>query len=243
MMASNAQSTPGSTPASRHYQLTRHGRDYRMSTEHSISIVAGSAKDQLPKHLRTLPHGARSHDILIPALINGEPRLYYIGVSTTDCVYTRYVNEKAMHKPPRVALSGSGAEILRKDRSWQRGLLRLLAAYERNHINPRRVADSLAELNTKVAAMDRFVSQKCIVSWRRDGGGTHFYDGIKREKNSSEIPTVSNGMDVNAILRGGLPFIIQEINALMEGRKLQIDGKTIEHAVNREYKPPIRDLK
>lgn len=214
-----------------------------LTTENYIGIVAEAAKAQLPIHLQKLPHSVQSHNILAPAIVNRKPRIYHIGVSTTSYIYTRYVNEKAMQKPPRIALAGSGASLLNKDKSWQRGLLRLLAAYEQDRLDPRFVADRLAELNAQVAGMDRFVSQKCIVSWRRDGGGMQFYEGTQRVQATGEIPTAANGMDIQAIIRGSLPFMMKQFDALRDGHELEIDGKAIEDSVNREHKPPKRDLR
>ena len=208
-----------------------------------MTYVAEAVRAQLPEHLRNLPHSAASHDILAPAIVNGEPRLYYIGISPSSYIYTRYVNDKARHKPPRIGLAGSGALHLPAARTWQRSLLRLLAEYERGRLNWLTVADRLAELNTMVADRDHFVSKKCIVSWRGDGGNTQFYDGTERVSWDGEIPTVGGGMDIQAIIRGGLPFNIEAMRALLEGREAKVDDKAIQDAVNREHRPPKRDLK
>ena len=67
--------------------------------------------------------------------------------------------------------------------------------------------------------------------------------GAERANWTVEIPTVGNEMDVQAILRGSLPSMIEHLEALREGRETKIDGKEIQEAVNREHRPPKCDLK
>ena len=157
----------------------------------------------------------------------------------------------------RLAFAGTGgAHIYKnKDSAWKRELLSLVNQHDRGKISDHLIADRLAQLNYEAhkaleADGDRTVGPRSIVVWRRrpdarrgaPGGGHQFYTGIDRDRDCPAIPTIANGMDLQAIaqiymnqsLRGiadhgltptTLNFDEDEMNRLFAGIPDQPDEK------------------
>jgi hypothetical protein len=113
-------------------------------------------------------------------------------------------------RPPRIAFGGTGGIYLaQKVKGWQRDLLSLLNAHDHGKVSDYLIADQLARLNFEAhqGVRDGTVGPRCIVVWRRrrdarrpaSGGAHQFYTGVERDRKSDGIPTIANGMDVQAI--------------------------------------------
>lgn len=187
-----------------------------LTFEQSLGVLSDVANRELPKHLASMPGGA--HFILIPAFVRGiGARLYSIDNvvdGKTGQHWYRYTSYQRTIEPgsssPRIALGGTGGIYLaRKGGEWQRALLRLVNAHDRGKVSDLVIADQLAGLNYEAhrEVRDGTVGPRCIVVWRRrpnarrvtSGSAQQFYTGVERDRNSDAIPTIANGMDIQAI--------------------------------------------
>ncbi|WP_123809781.1 hypothetical protein [Micromonospora globispora] len=189
-----------------------------LTFETALGVLSAAANKELPKHLASLPGGA--HVILIPAFVEGVgPRLYSIDNvfdRKTGQHWYRYTSHQRTAEPgspsTRLAVAGTGGIYLaQKDKRWWRTLLRLVNANDRGKVSDYLVADQLARINYEAhqAVRDGTVGPRCIVVRRRrrdarrpaSGGGHQFYTGVERDGESVAIPTITNGMDLQAITR------------------------------------------
>jgi hypothetical protein len=187
-----------------------------LTFEQALGILSAAANKELPKHLASMPVGA--HFIIVPAFVRGVgPRLYSID-NVVDgktgrhwYCYTRHQRTADPgSRPPRLAIGGTGGIYLaQKDKGWQRALLSLVNAHDHGKVSDYLIADQLARLNYEAhqGVRDGTVGPRCIVVWRRrpdaqrpaSGGGHQFYSSVERDQSSDAIPTISNGMDVEAL--------------------------------------------
>jgi hypothetical protein len=188
-----------------------------MTFEQTLGVLSAASNRELPKHLASVSGGG--HFIIIPAFVRGiGSRLYSIDNvvdhKTRQHRY-RYTSHQRTAEPDspsiRLATAGTGGDyILRnKDRAWGRALLSLVNEHDRGKISDHLIADQLARLNYEAhkAVRDGSVGPRSIVVWRRrpdarrpiSGGGHHLYTGVDRDRDSDPIPTIGNGMDVQAI--------------------------------------------
>ncbi len=187
-----------------------------LTFEQALGILSDAANKELPKHLASTPGGA--HFIIIPAFVRGVgPRLYSIDNivdGKTGRHWYRYTSHQRTAElgspPPRLALGGTGGLYLaQKDKGWQRALLSLVNAHDHGKVSDYLIADQLARLNHEASqgVRDGTVGPRCIAIWRRrpdarrptSGGAQQFYTGVERDRSSDAIPTIANGMDVQAI--------------------------------------------
>ncbi|MGH2602769.1 MAG: hypothetical protein ACRDJ9_25715, partial [Dehalococcoidia bacterium] len=145
----------------------------------------------------------------------------------------RHVVEKSVQttpRPPRLAIGGTGAIYLNRDKKWIRSLLRLINASDRGQVSAYTVADHLASLNSKVhlGVSDGTVGPRCIVAWRhrkggihKGGGGHQFYTGTIRDASSSSLPTIVNGMDLQALIGVMMPRMTKMFEAKRAGEPAQ----------------------
>jgi hypothetical protein len=206
-----------------------HGRN--LPLEQSLSVLAEAMKKQLPRHLvRISGDGSPVQNVVVTAFLGKEARLYTIDLAFTPdrksyhFRYTRHVADKptsARARPPRLAIGGTGGLYLHEDKmfrdnKWQRSLLCLVGANERGQVSPYAVADHLASLNNKVhlGIRDKSVGPRCVVAWRHrkegihGGGSAHqFYTGTTRDTGSPALPTISQGMDMQALLSVFMPHM------------------------------------
>jgi hypothetical protein len=184
--------------------------------EQALAILAGAASRELPKHLVQMPYPA--HFIIVSAFIREVgPRILSIDNAIDERTrqhYFRFTSHQQTALPgspsPRLALAGSGGRYLSRDTSWERPLLRLANAHDRDRVSDYEMADCLAGLNYRAHAgvKDGTVGPRCVVVWRRrpgvtrpvSGGAHQFYTGLDREPDSGSIPAIGNGMDVAAIV-------------------------------------------
>lgn len=210
-------------------------RGRNLPLERSLGVLCDAMRDQLPRHLNIFPKGiAAPHNVIVPAFLGSEPRLYTIDIvlapdrKTYRYRYTRHQAESPTGGPrtPRIGIGGSGALYLANDRSWLRGVLRLVKANDRGKIRASAVAAHLAKLNhdVHVAMPDRSVGPRCIVAWRhrkggfhKGGGGHEFYTGTRKDANSPGLPTIANGMDVHALTEAMMPFFQKQLEAMRAG--------------------------
>jgi len=206
-------------------------RGRNLPLEQSLGALAEAMKKQFPRHMVRMPGaGSPAHNIIVPAFLGGESRLYTIDLAFAPDRKShafRYTRHVVVDKPPlatprtpRVGLAGSGALYLAQDKKWIRGLLRVVRANDRGQVSPLVVADHLASLNYKVhlGVRDKSVrldirdtvGPRCIVVWRRrragvhkgpkGGGGEFFYSGTTRDTTSDALPIISAGIDIRAII-------------------------------------------
>jgi hypothetical protein len=187
-------------------------RGRNLPLEQTLAVLAEALKREFPRHMVGMP-GQPAHYVIVPAFLGEELRLYEIDlVFAPDGKkyfrYTRYVHNPLLATPraPRLAVAGSGALYLAKNKKWIRGLLRMVKASDRRQVQPRAVADHLANLNHAVHLADKTVGPRCVVVWRhrkegvhKGGGGHQFYSGTTRDASSPALPTIGVGMDIEAI--------------------------------------------
>lgn len=238
-------------------------RGRNLPLEQSLGVLARAMQKQLPRHMIRMPvKGGPAHHVIVPAFLNGVPRLYTIDLvfaserKTYRFRYTRHVvNKPATVAPrtPRIAITGSGALHLIQDEKWMRSLLRVVRANERGKVSPRAVADYLAKLNYDVhlAATDKSVGSRCVVAWRfrkggvQDGGGAHrFYTGPREDASTPPLPTIANGLDVSALVEVQMPYVRKMFEAMLAGNPAQeLDKDEINAAVARLPDKPDETLR
>lgn len=221
-----------------------------LSLEHSLGALADAIKKQIPPHLARLPKRASlAHNVIAPAFVDGEARLYTIDLEISPdrrsyrFRYTRHVTGRSLPaKPrtPRLAIAGSGALYLMEHKTWMRDLLRVLKAYDRGQLSANAVADRFAALNGEVydGLEDKTVGPRSIVAWRnreggahRGGGGHQCYTGTVRDASSPNLPNIGNGMDIRAIVDAITPHFMRNVDALRTGQpaaeldKNQVDAE------------------
>jgi len=207
--------TPRGTQPSEWMSAVLRGRG-GLPFEQALGVLSDAANRELPKHLATMPGGA--HSVIVPAFVRGVgPRLYTIDNVVnrkTRQHWYRYTSHQGPAergaRSPRIAVGGTGGLYLaqKKDKAWQRALLRRVNAHDRGKVSDHLIADHLATLNYEAhQAVSDTVGPRCIVVWRRrpdarpgPGGGQQSYTGVDRDSSSYGIPTIAeNGMDVHAI--------------------------------------------
>lgn len=253
--------TPNGTEPSDWMSAVLRGRN--LPLEQSLGVLAGALQRQLPRHLMRLPSGVvATHNIVIPAFVGSEARLYSIDLAMAPdrkrsaFRYTRHVVDPTGARPnrvPRVGLAGSGAHYLSRDKRWIRRLLTLVRASDRKQISAHAVSDHLAGLNylTHVNTADGSVGPRSIVVWRhaksgvyRGGGAHQFYDGLSRQPDSGALPTITNGMDLRALVGAMMPHMLEQFQTLREGQApFAIDEGAINAALAQLPEHPDENLK
>jgi hypothetical protein len=210
------------------------GRD--LPLEQSLAVLAEALKQQFPRHmLRIAGAGPIGHNVFVPAFFGNEVRLYEIYLvfapdrQRRAIRYLRHVRDnrdRATRRTPRFGLAGSGGQYLARDKSWQRGLLRMIKAHDRGQVPPHAVADHFARLNHEVhrGVSDGSVGPRCVVAWRYKKGGVQkwspshqFYTGSTREHGSVDLPIIGCGMDVRALLDFLKPRVMKDFRTLRSG--------------------------
>jgi hypothetical protein len=115
------------------------------------------------------------------------------------------------------------------------------------------VADHLANLNNEVhlGIRDESVGPRCVVAWRHrkegihgGGGGHQFYTGTTRDTNSPSLPTIANGMDVQAIISATMPHMSKRLEAMLAGEPAKdLDEDAINRALARLPDEPNENLR
>ncbi len=209
-------------------------RGRNLPLEQSLGILTDALRRQFPRHMVGMPGGA-AHCVIIPAFLGGETRLYEIDLLLEPdgrrlFRYTRHVTDRPPARPrtPRVAVAGSGATYLAKNKKWMRALLRMVKASDRGQVKPHTVADHLANLNHEVHLVDPTVGPRCIVAWRNrvggvhgDGGAHQFYSGTTRDANSPSLPSIVTGMDIQALVNLQMPRFTKMMEAMRAGQPAQ----------------------
>ncbi|MCZ6718844.1 MAG: hypothetical protein O6944_06820 [Gammaproteobacteria bacterium] len=211
-------------------------RGRKLSLEQSLGVLAEATKKQLPRYMIRMPgSGGPAHSVIATSFVGEEPKLYTIDLvfapdrKSYNFRYTRQVVEKPLvdrQMTPRLALGGSGALFLTKNRKWKRSLLRIVRAHDRGQVSPHAVSDYLANLNHEVhlGVVDQSVGPRCIVAWRnrksgfhKGGGGLQFYTGTTRDASSMCLPTIANGMDISALANMLMPQVMANFEAMLAG--------------------------
>ncbi len=216
-------------------------RGRKLSLEASLGAIADAIKREFPRHMLLMPRGgAAAHNVVAAALVDDQARVYTIDIEFSQdrkqyrSRYTRHIVGRtigtARPRTPRLAVAGSGALYLWKDKRWMRRLLRLAAAHARGRISEYTVADDLAALNHEVHLHDASVGPRCVVVWRhrdgsprKGGGAQQFYDGTARENNGPILPTIANGMDVGGLIGVLMPRMQKQLEAMKRGETASFD--------------------
>jgi hypothetical protein len=210
-------------------------RGRSLPLDQSLRVLAEAMKQRLPNHMKRMPvSGGPAHQVFAPAFIGTEARLYSIDLvfspDRRQCFFrhTHHVIDRPVlsrPRPPRLAITGSGALHLEKDQRWMRVLLRLVRASDRLKLTPHAVADHLARLNSDVHLADPLVGPRCIVAWRnrregvhRGGGGHLCYTGTTRDDSSPALPSIAKGTDMAAFLGVVAPHTMKVLQAMMAGQ-------------------------
>jgi hypothetical protein len=179
-------------------------RGRNLPLEQSLGVLAQAMKREFPPHLLQMPgEGAPAHNILVPAFLGGEPKLYTIGLA---CARDRKTHAFGYwsHKVgiTTVGLSGSGGAYLqRKSIEWRDALVRAVEAHDSGQLSPYAVAGHLAKLNYGVSRHDKAVGPRCVVVWRgkTGGGGGAAYTRRTQDRRGPSLPLISGGTDLAAI--------------------------------------------
>lgn len=184
-----------------------------------LSYLASVAELELPRHLKDFPRTLlASHSIVAPCFVGEVVQLFSIDLALSEdrsdlsFRFTRHTRDGAASSPPpRVVLAGAGGVALSKSRvKWQRQLLNIVRAHDRDAVSAHTVADALAAVNLRAhnSVSDDSVGPRSIVCWSYRRGGIHAgldshqcYIGDTRELETCEIPTIAMGNDVQAIGR------------------------------------------
>jgi hypothetical protein len=214
-------------------------RGRNLPLEQSLAVLADAVRVRFPRHLEILPvSGAPAHNIIIPAFLNRESKLYSIDLvrsmrhNNYSLRLARHVSGLLPHiTAPRIAIGGSGAAHLIHDRRWARELLRTVTAHDAGRISAEAVARVFAHLNNRVARAEKPVGRRCIVAWRLQiGGGAHaFFAGVDNEASSSfvSLPSIVRGLDMNALLQASMPSIMRRLDAFRRGETEEVDREAI----------------
>lgn len=212
-------------------------RGMNLQLEQSLAIIAKVALEQIPKHLTSLPNSAL-HNVIIPAFHNGKPKLYTIDIhrivphGTYSLTFARRVSDLKLtsgYITPRIAVGGSGATHLKKNRIWARNLLKVIDAHDAGRISAQSVAKTLAQLNNQVSRTEKTVGKKCMVMWRLStgGGALECFDGEEKDTSPGTvfIPTIGQGRDISSIAETIMPFLPTMRGVQNEESKARIIGK------------------
>jgi hypothetical protein len=231
------------------------GRNWPM--EQALIALAAAMQDHLPKHLRqTAVRDIAAHSAIIPAFVGGKPGLYVIDMLVSGSGKTLGFNTQRLNGrsgiewPPRIAVTGSGGMRLPPQNRWLRQLLRLLNAHDKGRIRAEVVADALARLSFEVHKRDSYTGPNCIVAWRHcrkgrhKGGGAHaYYEGTTRIVGGAPIPSIGRGRDMGAFINAILPFIVPQLEAIMDGKSDPgLDVSAMKAATNRLPTDPDENL-
>lgn len=179
-------------------------RGRNLPLEQSLGVLADAMKREFPPHMLQMPgDGTPSHNIVVPAFLGGEPKLYTIGLATARDRKTHAFGYWSHEVgTTEVGLSGSGgAYLLRTSHEWKHALVRAVEAHDSGQLSANAVADHLAKLNYGVSRHDRTVGPRCVVVWRgkAGGGGGAAYTRRTRDRRGPSLPLIAGGTDLAAI--------------------------------------------
>lgn len=218
-----------------------------LTIENQLGLIAQAMQTDMPRQLESM-YGPQAHHLLATAIVNNEPRLYGVSLELQDVgiapkfIYTRFARTETGGPPPRLAFAGSGATHLPKGKTWARDIFRVVRAVEAGRVNPMAVADRLAALNAQISGKDPFVSPGCIVTWRLNGGGFQFFEGVKRVSQDIGLPAMANGMDVREIADMMAPLALKSFEAMKAGQPADLDAAAIQAGIDKINKRAKRKL-
>lgn len=196
-------------------------RDKKRTLEQSLRELGAAMESELPKHIGD----SFAHVFATSANVNGDPRLYGLQLNLGELKLWRLLIPGTEHTE-RVAMAGSGVSCLFSNRrTWARQLMRTISAHERGLVSPRVVAQEMAKLNAKVAAVEPTVGPRCVVAWRyregarvSNGGGRHAcFDGTDLVDNDTDIPVIANGYDPKVLFEVMGPHMRETFAAMRRG--------------------------
>ena len=214
-------------------------RGLPLTVEGAVQRIGSVMRDELPNHLRTYPRGfSREHVFICPAFVNGIPKAYSMGIALSpDGELSNYIHRNEFDYPnrpaTRVMMAGSGAPVARRDLSWFRPLLSLVAAHDRERVSARAVARRLATLMLSVHHAEASVGPSATVLWRYrkegrfgGGGGYQFYENGASVNAEGALPDLARGRDMQVFVQTLIPFMRFDRNLTPE------EVRAMEAAVN-----------
>ncbi|WP_162918246.1 hypothetical protein [Taklimakanibacter deserti] len=229
--------TLGTEPADWMVSVLR-GRN--LPLEESLGTISRAVREQFPRHLQNIPKRfPAKHAIVATAFVGDQVRCYSIEIELRASgepyfLFTRHM--KANAEVPVVGVAGSGMPYILRSGPWRRPLLRLVRSYDKGKVHARTVADQLAKLNDEVhnGTPDGTVGPRCVVVWRnrvdgiyQGGGGHQFFISGKREREKPPLPSISCGMDVEAVFNALLPHMKEHLSAALKGKPTAVDEAQI----------------
>lgn len=238
-------------------------RGLNLPMEALLGCLADAMRRQLPRHLRqTRGTQPLDHVTLATAIVNGETRLYCIGLRVQGgqanvlTICERVFTEANRDRRPRVsrmAAAGSGYAALCASSQWRRELLRIVKAADAGRVHPIAVADELASINLMASqrTRDGSVGERCIVAWRnrgggphKDGGGSQFYERRRRADRTEMLPTLAQGGDLRALVDVLAKHMRPVVEAFAAGKVSQEPSKVdINADLSRLPQGPDRELR
>ncbi len=165
---------------------------FDMSMRDALWKLTHGVREQLGAHVI----GQWNHLVLVPAFVDGECRVYSIGLSKLGQVAYHQLRIQdppyPAHlppAPPRVIYTGSGGAWFANQQvksRWVRELCSLAKKHDQRRVSDNTVADRLAALNLLVSHSVPTVSPHCFVVWLRRPGskspnpGHQNYEGTNR---------------------------------------------------------------
>lgn len=209
-------------------------RSVQGTVEEILAEIGRLAQQEFQKHLVKLPFKLAMHTFLASAAVAGEVRLYTIGLTLSSdgvAVDGSYSRQFVSHgRPPRIALSGSGADLLFKNTSWIRPLLRLVSAHEKGKVTAQAVSDRIAAILFGVHLREQSVGPNGVVIWRYTdvgGGAQQFYRSTVRHDGWAPIPALLGGMDINQLAAVSMKHMMAHLDAARQGLPVSFDAEQI----------------
>jgi hypothetical protein len=181
-------------------------RGRHLLLEQSLGVLAKAMKREFPPHMLQLPgKGAPAHNIVVPAFLGGEPKIYKIGLA---CARDRKAHAFGYWRhdvgTTLVGVSGTGGAYLqRRGDEWRQALVRAVEANDSGKLSALAVADHFAKLNYGVSRgiQDKSVGTRCVVAWRHKAGGGScaWYTRRTRDRRGPGLPLMASGVDRRAI--------------------------------------------
>lgn len=187
-------------------------RGHWMTVEQYLNEISQAMRRRFPKHLVGIK-GAAEHQVYVPAIVGGRPRMYFIGLRLEGSPRRlMYKDARMMFQPApgvfvdqQMRLAGSGASRVQNSKLWLGNLRRTVRAYEAGKVRGPVVADLFARLNYDVSKLEPTVGPNCIVLWMGipKGGamgdqGAQFYSRTARVEPDRLVPMIIGGLDQGA---------------------------------------------
>lgn len=225
-------------------------RGRKLPLEDCLSVLAEAMQKQFRKHLNFYIPG---HCMLIPAIVDGESRLYAMVAKRTNSnpCEVRWVREE-VSQYGSVCRAGSGMTYTDKD-DWMEYILGRIRGCENGELSPFELAEDLADLNFTVHDLmkEKTVGPTSIVAWRflkrppkHMMGGHSFYSGSKRVGEDAIIPCIGTGDHVSETAQVIGRRLLEQLRAGIPPDKIDPQNdKVLKARLDRMPKVPDENLR